>query len=164
MQPHSIDPHRRMVTTSFSHNLGDPSIESLANISYTQTHSYNAPDMATDVFDWSEAKSLLFGKPSLVGEFGLGDPAFTGREDPQGLYLHNGTRPVLLSAWSSAPLSRVALACENNADVGGRSVGCNRFDSSRFADDLVVGQLQYVLSFSLPSHTTTTRCLNHAAS
>jgi len=89
------DPYGHLVTTTY----GDADVWKIPEIDFTQTHSYgtgNISDHAPVVI--SEArKHAIYGKPHLMGEFGIDWRSPDNKYDPQGkaLNLHN-------ALWASA--------------------------------------------------------------
>jgi hypothetical protein len=79
----------RPVTTSFSNSAGDPVVDGAAFMSYTQTHTYGAADMAADVAMWCDKKRAAYDRPTIVAEYGLDDKQ-PFKFDRRGLELQNG--------------------------------------------------------------------------
>ena len=90
----TLDPNQHMITTSFSKTEGEAQIDALPPMSFVQTHSYTAQDLATD-FSAYAAKQKQFGKPHLLGEFGLHWEGKGNTADPEGLHLRE-------TIWSTA--------------------------------------------------------------
>jgi hypothetical protein len=90
-----LDPYRRPVTNSYS-TVGPAAAWNLPQMDLTQTHRYGSNDSPlqdpADVFALDARDHDVYGKPHLVGEFGISwqqpDTAF----DPNGTgtNLHNG--------------------------------------------------------------------------
>jgi hypothetical protein len=80
-----LDPYHHLITTSFSHSAGKPSIDSLPEIDFVQTHTYGARDLVSEIVD-REHQKAGYGKPHYVGECGIGDHQ---QEDRNGVGLHN---------------------------------------------------------------------------
>src|SRR5690606_20912409 len=64
----AIDPFGHPVTTSFSNPLLDPKVWSLPEIDFTNTHFYNATDMAASVTDHDARKFAAYGKATFTAE------------------------------------------------------------------------------------------------
>lgn len=99
----SLDPYRHPITTSFSSPQQDPTVWQLPEIDFTTTHFYDPPDIVTAVLDYDRGKRAAFGKPTLIGEFGVEYPKF--QADTNGVVLHNGLWAGLFSLGSATPMS-----------------------------------------------------------
>ncbi|MEM7368526.1 MAG: DUF5060 domain-containing protein [Bacteroidota bacterium] len=86
------DPYGHLLTTSYAKSANDPDVWSNPHIDLTQTHVYiNSPNIERNLSSAVRAYLNDFGKPNLIGEFGLGhDPTKLGMLDPNGIHLHNG--------------------------------------------------------------------------
>jgi len=86
-----VDPYKHLVTTSYAQYPNDPATWSLASLDYTQLHYYSS----TSDLETLHRTGLLrymsdFGKPALVGEFGLNtDGVGLIALDPSGINIHN---------------------------------------------------------------------------
>ena len=95
----ATDPYGHLVTNSYS-TVGAPAVWNLPQIDLTQTHRYgdegSVRDIAPLILDDARAHDR-YGKPHLVGEFGISWRGDDSKFDPQGLAtnLHNGL-------WASA--------------------------------------------------------------
>ena len=90
-----LDPYGHLVTTTY----GTPEIWRLTEVDFTQTHHYgkgDVPDHAP-VLHRDALANASFGKPHLMGEFGIDWRTGDDKYDPEGraLNLHNGL-------WASA--------------------------------------------------------------
>jgi hypothetical protein len=92
-----IDPNRHMLTTSFASSDGDSRIDSLPEMDFMQTHHYGAGDVAAALSAFCLNKALRFGKPHLVGEFGLDGGGTGDRADLTGQHLKEGLWSSTLS-------------------------------------------------------------------
>ncbi|NUP99975.1 MAG: DUF5060 domain-containing protein, partial [Armatimonadetes bacterium] len=84
-----IDPWKHLQTTSYAGSAGDPAVDRLPEMDYSQTHRYGPRDMGADLPGWS-ARKRAYGKPHYVGEFGLDAGGSGSERDPDGLSWHNG--------------------------------------------------------------------------
>ncbi|MCK6691911.1 MAG: DUF5060 domain-containing protein [Thermoanaerobaculia bacterium] len=95
----SVDPYQHLVSTSGSKPGAFDDIWELPSIDFTQEHVYrNVANIEVPVAE--TARELLndFGKPSLIGEFGLsGSGTQTAADDPAGVHLHNSLWAGLFS-------------------------------------------------------------------
>ena len=92
---HALDPYGHLITTTY----GTPAIWRLPEVDFTQTHHYgkgDVPDHAP-VIHRDALANASFGKPHLMGEFGIDWRTADDKYDPagRGLNLHNGL-------WASA--------------------------------------------------------------
>src|SRR5690606_25429809 len=92
-------PFDHLVTTSFSNPALDPVVWRLPQIDFTNTHFYDAADMAALVTQHDRAKLDAFGKPTFSAESGT-DWRGASEADPAGDNLHN---PLWASPCSGAP-------------------------------------------------------------
>lgn len=88
----SIDPYQHLVSTSGSSPGAFDDIWDLPGIDFTQEHIYrNVANIEEPVVETARSLINNFGKPALVGEFGLsGSGTQTAADDPSGIHLHNG--------------------------------------------------------------------------
>jgi len=101
-----LDPWHHMVTTSFATPRGDKAVFSLPELDFTQTHTYNNPDLAKSLADALRAGALPAGKPHLFGELGIaasGDE--TAQKDPAGIHLHNALYASVALPLAGAPMT-----------------------------------------------------------
>lgn len=88
----SIDPYKHLVTTTY----GYPEVWNLADIDFTQTHTYGTGegrrDCSAEIARLCREHTEAFNKPHLVGEFGIDWQKSDRDHDPQGhgVNLHNG--------------------------------------------------------------------------
>ena len=95
----SIDPYEHARTTSYAAPAGDPVISRVPEVEFVQTHDYASTDWAEDVAYWIRSNRELFGKPAIIGEFGL-----TGGQDAEGMYLHNALWASVMSGSAATAL------------------------------------------------------------
>lgn len=86
----AADPYHHLLTTSY----GNDAIWKLPEIDFTQSHNYgtgNIEDHAPVVYN-DAREHAVYGKPHLMGEFGIDWRKSDSEYDPQGLgiNLHNG--------------------------------------------------------------------------
>lgn len=99
------DPNDHMRTTSFAFPPGFGNTWQLPELSFTQTHTYNAADMAAAFALFAPAKQAAYGKPTWVGEFGTSnDGTVEHEEDPTGIALFNGMWAGLVTSAGSGAL------------------------------------------------------------
>jgi len=91
-----IDPWKHLQTTSFGNSAGEPDVDGLKQLDYTQTHNYGSPDMARALVDFEKRRDI-YGKPHYVGEFGTGEAGAAGVLDPHGIMLHSGLWSTICS-------------------------------------------------------------------
>jgi hypothetical protein len=95
----SIDPYRHLVTTTYGYD----EVWKLPDIDFTQSHSYGTAeqrhDSAPEIARMCREHTEGFGKPHLVGEFGIDWQKSDRDHDPQGhaINLHNGLWSSLAS-------------------------------------------------------------------
>jgi hypothetical protein len=97
---HGLDPYHHLVTTSFSHSEGVPSIDGLPELDFVQTHTYGARDLAGEIQRRQRQKSV-FDKPHYVGESGIGDGQSA---DKSGIGLHDALWSGLLSGGAGSAM------------------------------------------------------------
>lgn len=94
-----MDVNRHLITTTY----GDEAVWQLPEIDFTQSHHYgdsgNIPDSAEPLAALCRDHTARFGKPHLIGEFGIDWRTDDGRYDPDGLgvNLHHGLWAAALS-------------------------------------------------------------------
>jgi hypothetical protein len=94
----AVDPYDHIITTSFGGGPGDEKVWALPEMEFTQNHTYSGLDKAQEVLDWAKHFRGKYGKPFLVGEFGVGGGGGESEQrDPTGLHLHNGAWVGVLS-------------------------------------------------------------------
>ena len=93
------DPYEHLVTTSYADDQYDPAVWHNPDIDFTQTHYYiNAPNPERAHSKGIKNYLAAFQKPTLVGEFGLGDSGSgLGALDPNGIHIHNSLWASLFS-------------------------------------------------------------------
>jgi len=96
------DPHGHLITPSFA-GFGDPAVQGLPELDYTQLHAYRMRDLAEVVVSGQREKEAL-GKPVVFGEIGLDVMGKLEREDTQGVALHNSLWAGLLCGSAGAPM------------------------------------------------------------
>lgn len=95
----TIDGYDHLVTTSFAHDYNDPMMWALPDMDITQTHFYfNAANLERVLSQGVKKYIDAYGKPTLTGEFGLGNHGAELRNmDPDGIHFHNGLWSPLFS-------------------------------------------------------------------
>lgn len=95
----SIDSYSHLITTSFAHDYNDPMMWALPDMDITQTHFYfNAANLERVLSQGVKKYIDAYGKPTLTGEFGLGNHGAELRNmDPDGIHFHNGLWSPLFS-------------------------------------------------------------------
>ncbi len=95
----AIDSYNHLVTTSFAHDYNDPMMWALPDMDITQTHFYfNAANLERVLAQGVKKYVEEYGKPTLTGEFGLGNGGAELRNmDPDGIHFHNGLWSPLFS-------------------------------------------------------------------
>jgi hypothetical protein len=96
------DPHGHLITTSFA-VFGDPAVQALPELDYTQLHAYRMRDLAEVVVSGQREKEPL-GKPVVFGEIGLDTRGKLEQEDTQGVALHNSLWAGLLCGSAGTPM------------------------------------------------------------
>lgn len=95
----SLDPNRHLVSTSFCNSEGHADIWKLPDLDFVQSHTYGVTDMADQLPEVTRTMKQRYGRPHLLGEFGVPLTAEVlagmAKIDPQGVHLHN-------AIWSSA--------------------------------------------------------------
>lgn len=93
------DPYEHLVTTSYADDQYDPAVWHNPDIDFTQTHYYiNVPNPERTYSKGIKNYLTSFQKPTLVGEFGLGDSGSgLGTLDPNGIHIHNSLWASLFS-------------------------------------------------------------------
>ncbi len=94
----SIDPYRHLLTTTY----GDDQVWALPTMDYSQTHFYGSGDLADcteAVAGQARRYTTQFGKPYLLGEFGIDWRSSDSAYDPEGkaTNLHNGLWAAMAS-------------------------------------------------------------------
>lgn len=85
-----IDPQQHLVTTSFAHDNYGSDIWGNPDIDLTQTHFYiNTSNIERALVGGQRSYLEQYGKPTLVGEFGLGGSSSLANTDPSGVHVHN---------------------------------------------------------------------------
>lgn len=93
-----IDPYHHLRTTSFAHEKNDPTVWANPDFDFTQTHHYLAsPNPETVIAQSQREYRDIYDKPTLTGEFGIGEDQNLGKVDPDGVHIHNGMWASLLS-------------------------------------------------------------------
>jgi hypothetical protein len=93
------DPNRHLVTTTY----GDRDVWAVPEVDFAQAHMYGSPrgpeDAAERVVRLAADNARAFGKPFLIGEFGIDWTTGDGSHDPQGLgtNMHNGIWAAMAS-------------------------------------------------------------------
>ncbi len=87
-----IDPNKHLVTTTY----GNPDVWALPDIDFAQEHIYGSPGNQSDagqtIGDLVARGARAYGKPFLVGEFGIDWTSGDNQYDPngRGTNMHNG--------------------------------------------------------------------------
>lgn len=104
-----LDPYQHLVTTSFGFAEGHPDIWKLLELDFVQSHSYGSKDMALTLPAITRAMKERYGRPHLIGEFGV---PLTGavltnmaKVDPQGIHLRNAIWSTALGGGAGTALS-----------------------------------------------------------
>ncbi|CAN5486199.1 hypothetical protein BH11ARM2_BH11ARM2_07900 [soil metagenome] len=87
----AMDPYRHLVTTSFGGQgatAGDAEIFKLPSLDYTQSHSYEAPDIPQALDEANRRLGALL-KPHFIGEVGADTTGPRAEDDPTGLQIHD---------------------------------------------------------------------------
>jgi len=92
----AMDPYRHPITTSFASTHGDPSVWSLPEIEFTQSHYYG-PNLERTIETAVRDMMQRYRKPTLFGEFGADVHGRLDSEDPEGVHLHNGIWTAAMS-------------------------------------------------------------------
>lgn len=101
----ACDPHRHLITTTY----GDPAVWRIPEVDFTQSHHYGSgslqdsgPPIADDA-----AAAAVFGKPHLMGEFGIDYRGPDSPYDPRnvGVNLHNGLWSSLMAGNAGGAMS-----------------------------------------------------------
>lgn len=86
----TIDPYGHLITTSYAKDNNDPDVWSYPEIDISQTHYYNDVSNLERVLAAGATTYLKdFGKPTLIGEFGLGGSVDLVKDDEDGIFIHN---------------------------------------------------------------------------
>ena len=102
----SIDPWNHLITTSYANPKGDPVVENLPELDLTQSHHYQAPDIAAAIARDIAQKPAAKNRPHLQGEFGINHSgAETGKIDPAGIHIHNGLYACVGQLHAGTPMS-----------------------------------------------------------
>ncbi len=81
------DPYHHLITTSFGNSDGTPTIDTLPELDYVQTHYYgNNLDVALAA---QQVQKAAYKKPHYVGEVGAAGLAQSYQLDPDGLQIHD---------------------------------------------------------------------------
>jgi len=106
---HSIDVHKRLVTTSSTRSFPEKVVDAFKSpaMDFVMFHEYNKLDMAPYVIDLHEATIEYYQKPVVLGEFGV---EYRGADrtmkiDSQHVGLHNGIWAGWFSETPVIPLS-----------------------------------------------------------
>ena len=104
---HANDPFGHLVTTSLTGGSDRADLWSLPQLDFTQYHSYGLPEPATALARLSEDMNARYGKPVLIGEYGVDWRGWSLPADPywrgfrQGLWgaALGGTAGTAMSWW-----------------------------------------------------------------
>jgi len=88
------DPYRHLITTSMTGGSDRPDFWKLPQMDFAEYHSYNDPALGRKIAFLSEDFVRRYGKPSMIGEYGVNGAAWSLASDP---YLR-GFRQALWSA------------------------------------------------------------------
>jgi hypothetical protein len=92
----AIDVNEHLVTTSYNDTRLEPDVWRHPDVDFTQSHMYLVTSDAQSVHRETVGEYLAaYGKPTLIGEYGFPDAAFSNDNDPAGIDLHN-------ALWASA--------------------------------------------------------------
>ena len=91
------DPYGHLLTTSVSGSDDYEALWSLSGLDYNQVHTYDQHELATPVFHLVDFYSRKYGKPCVIGEFGVKNPT---KRDQRWGHLHKG---LWQSTFSPAP-------------------------------------------------------------
>ncbi|MEM2088474.1 MAG: cellulase family glycosylhydrolase [Thermoproteota archaeon] len=91
----SIDPYRHLITTSFSDSRREDLVWRTSGLDFTQTHMYgpDVKDLAKAISTETKRKLLIYGMPTLFGEFGADWRWFDSPlyyKDEEGVEIHEG--------------------------------------------------------------------------
>jgi len=104
-----LDPFDHPITTSVWTTQGWPELWNLPEMDFVQSHFYannRWADMAGAVADICRQKLRDYpGKLHVFGEYGIMAGRGTAKQDPTGIYLHNGNWAALMSGSASNPVS-----------------------------------------------------------
>jgi hypothetical protein len=147
----SIDPHNHLVVSSLGSFAIEPGLWAMPEIGFAQFHGYHHPSWYSNEFGRDMAELLTrpmpllrrFGKPVLIGEFGLVDEGWwegeMAKSDPEGVSFHNGM-------WAA-----IMAGCAGPAHMWGWEVYVDAFDLwwhhlpiARFAADVPWTAEQFV--------------------
>jgi hypothetical protein len=92
----ALDPNDHLVTTSYNDTRLEPDVWRHSDVDFTQSHMYLVTSDAQSVHRETVGEYLsAYGKPTLIGEYGFPDSAFSNDNDPTGIDFHN-------SLWASS--------------------------------------------------------------
>lgn len=102
-----LDPWKHLQTTSLGKPAGEPSLDGLDQMDFTQTHHYDAPDIARALAD-DQKRREMYKKPHYVGESGLSAVGNAGVSasglDPDGIALHSSLWSAICSGSAGGPM------------------------------------------------------------
>jgi hypothetical protein len=105
----SVDGHQRLVSTSSTRNFPEKVVDAFRSpaMDFVMYHQYNTPDLAPYVVDLHDVAGEYYGKPVVMGEFGIEYRGAdrTRRLDPEHVGLHNGMWAGWFSETPIIPLS-----------------------------------------------------------
>ncbi|WP_198661768.1 DUF5060 domain-containing protein [Lewinella sp. IMCC34183] len=101
-----IDPYGHLVTTSFADESHGAAEWADPNIDLTQTHFYvNNGNIERALVGGVRRYLDDYGRPTLVGEFGLGAERDLVATDPEGVYVHNSLWAGLFGGGAGTAMS-----------------------------------------------------------
>ncbi|MBN2508111.1 MAG: DUF5060 domain-containing protein [Verrucomicrobia bacterium] len=100
----SMDPCAHLITTSFAHTPGDPEIDRLPEMDYVQSHHYGSADLVQTIARTQAAKAA-YDKPHYFGEIGADAGGPRGKDDPEGLQVHDPLWVSVVTGGSGAAQS-----------------------------------------------------------
>ncbi len=101
----SIDPHRRLITTSHAGPGGDPQLDALPELDFAQTHRYRARDMAAVLLEDRMTKDAAGNRPHFHGEFGIDHNGQAAKLDPTGIHIHNALYASIGQLQAGTPMT-----------------------------------------------------------
>jgi hypothetical protein len=102
----NTDPYRHLVTTSTASEDYGKAIWHNPDIDFTQSHIYiNSENIERAIVSSSKKRLKEFEKPTLMGEFGLGDNANLANIDANGIHIHNTVWASLFSGAAGTAMS-----------------------------------------------------------
>jgi hypothetical protein len=94
----AMDPYAHLVTVSYADPIGERSIDHLPGIDFVQSHVYNSSDLVPPT-TLQQYRKAGYGKPHIVTEVAADFAADHGKQDTNGLQVHD---PLWASICSGA--------------------------------------------------------------